>query len=237
MDANDRPEPPKYFIWTRYGEESGALIEDIIAQNGAEQDATGMFHWGIGQSVVNGVDALVAKCEAENVPPRVYFTRMSSQSREIDRNATSGLVLWNSFKDKDGIKPLPDGALVISSGHRQKHYALVCRTDGPLSIDTKHFMIDTQKVRTLPKGAGFSASGTTGVYELCEEINADIKHRSYTVTINAELVAPYHVELYDPLPITTAQRDDVFKIAKLKDTKAWVDAVHTLRAFERSKRA
>jgi len=137
-----------YFVWTRYGTESGEAAQSILARKERERHiAGGLFLWGIGNSVAPSVRKLLHHLKGRD--PSVLFSPMLAPPREIDVSPTE-VVAWSCARGIDQREwDMPVGTVVTSRAgigvaRKARHYALVCRRDEPLQEDTSgdRFAID-----------------------------------------------------------------------------------------------
>ena len=104
---------PDYFVWTRYGTESGEAAESILSRKERErQAADGLFLWGVGNSVAPSVRKLLAHLRGRD--PEVVFSPMLAAPRAIDVSPAE-VVAWRSARGIDDRDwEMPEGTLVTS---------------------------------------------------------------------------------------------------------------------------
>jgi len=198
--------PPIRFCWTRFGTESGELVEDILARKEAQRRAhNGMFLWGIGNSVGPAIRELV-RLEAS---PKVLFSPMRSKPKVIDVSP-SQVFAWNQATTLDGEDwDMPAGLRVISRGsteagfHKRSHYALVCRSATPLHVHADPLQQPSlcyQEMVNLLSKNKLGHSQVTAVVErqTCLHHSCASDGTTYPVGFEAELVFPYFVRLGEP---------------------------------------
>lgn len=185
---------PDVFCWTRFGTEAGETIEEILERKERErQDNDGVFFWGIGNSVAPGLVALLERCDR----PEVLFSPIKGRPRAVDR-APAARFAWRAGHDLDGGRfELPSAARVTSGGApggpRRAHYALVCASPGPLSINLADAELDFLALRNLLSGNPLGVSQVTAVVQvLREQPESDLRYR---VAMRARLAPPYFVRL------------------------------------------
>ena len=190
---------PKHFCWTRFGNVGGESMESVIARKERERISAGLFLWGIGSAIGLSIRLLLAL----ERPPIVVFSPMLSDFKDKGVNRDFPM-LWSEAIGLDGEPwQIPSGVACssrgsIGKGMKRKHYALVCRSDTPLHVDTDGDpRIDMFALRDLGHKSMLDGSHTTTVVERLEPV-ADPRYR---IAMIAELVQPYFVELRAPAPI------------------------------------
>lgn len=185
---------PDAFCWTRFGTEAGETIEEILERKEQERrDNDGVFFWGVGNSVAPGLAALLERCDR----PEVLFSPIKGRPRAVDR-APAARFSWRAGHDIDGGRfELPATARVTSGGpvggSGRAHYALVCVSSRPLSIDLGDADLDFLALRNLVSGNPLGASQVTAVVTVSrEQATSDMR---YAVALRAELAPPYFVRL------------------------------------------
>jgi hypothetical protein len=194
VDTDSTAQLPSLFCWTKYGTEAGEDIGSILERKEAERAASGgVFLWGVGNAVGPSLEALVAT----TARPRVIFTPM--RSRPAKRDVAPGITAeWHRGYGLDGDPfEVPSTSRVTSrfSESRGYHYALVCRSDEPLAVQTAPtpwFVSD--HVRNLRSGAQVGASQVTSVVQRVA-CALGWEPSAYQVAFSADLVAPYFVRL------------------------------------------
>lgn len=126
---------PDAFCWTRFGTEAGEPIERILERKENERLAnSGLFYWGIGNSVAPGIAELLRRCSR----PEVLFSPIKGRPRQTDVTPPS-VVMWTRAEGLSGETfDLPQTVRVTSRSSDRAagaaHYALVCRSEQPLEI-------------------------------------------------------------------------------------------------------
>ena len=195
---------PNYFVWTRYGTESGEKVDAILARKERERQASGgIFLWGIGNSVAPSVRKLLVRLEGRD--PYVVFSPMLAAPRLVDV-APAGVVAWQSARGIDEQDwEIPVGTLVTSrSGAagvgKSRHYALVCRRDEELRANDSG---DRFSIANLANFATGNPVGHSQVTAVVQRISA-CTDGPYVATVIAMLAYPYVIELTDPAVLDPA---------------------------------
>jgi hypothetical protein len=182
------------FVWTKMGVESGEGLQHIVRRKEAERIAgRGQFWWGIGNSLGSAArDA--ARLQGGSLP--VLFSQMLAKPKAAD--SAPGMVWkWTGWEDETGrIHDIPAHAKVISRGTaaKDRHYALVCRSDVPLALARGGARFDPAQCRTL-SGKAPGASQVTALLR-----GKPDTHRGgpYEICFRAVLVEPWAVKLVRP---------------------------------------
>jgi hypothetical protein len=189
---------PDAFCWTRFGTEAGETIEEILERKEQERrDNDGIFFWGIGNSVAPGMAALLERSDR----PEVLFSPIRGKPRTMDR-APAARFTWAAGSDLGGYRfELPRTALVTSGGPPggpgRPHYALVCTSSSPLSIDSGDAELDFLALRNLVSGNPLGVSQVTAVVRAIKgQVPSDMRYR---VAMRTELAPPYFVRLTEVL--------------------------------------
>ena len=185
--------------WTRMQTEAGQALHHIVARKEAERRANaGTFFWGVGNAPPSSLAAL--SHAGLRIP--VLFSVMRSRPKPHD--VSPGRVLaWRRFMDATGKShPLPDNVLVTSRATtRSFHYALVCRSEEPLSLGD---------LGPFDPGA-YCNFGGTGAPVGHSQVTAILKRQrppaggEYRVSMVAELHQHLWVKLLDPVELTSAE--------------------------------
>lgn len=192
---------PDYFVWTRYGTESGEAAESILARKERErQMADGLFLWGIGNSVAPSVRKLLLHLKGRD--PQVLFSPMLAAPREADVSPAQ-VVAWSCARGIDGREwEMPAGTLVTSraeagAARKTRHYALVCRRAEPLRENAAgdRFAIDD-----LTNFASGNRVGHSQVTSVVHRVGRS-SDGPYVAAVLATLVYPYVVELTEPVAL------------------------------------
>lgn len=189
----------RFVCWTRMGSESGEGLAAIVARKEQERRSTGgVFFWGIG----NPLGQAPAYAAAVQGRLAVLFSRMKSAAKSID-HSPEAVLQWTAYRTADGThQRLPQGVLVTSravtpsGAPKGRHYALVCRSDVQLTLGS-HGLFDPTAYRNLGGGGQVGPSQVTC---LLERVANPSPSEGYEVAMVAELVAPYFVQLVDPVP-------------------------------------
>jgi hypothetical protein len=185
---------PTFFCWSKFGDEAGESVPGILARKEAERDNNdGVFLWGIGSSIAPSLRELLR----HEPNPKVLFTPMLSPPAQRDVKPRA-VAVWHSAKTMEGLNYLvPQHSLVTSRAEPERtprrHYALVCRSDRPITRDEVAPWFDDADVRNLRTGALVGASQVTSVVRLMDEGRRG--HKRYRVAFTAELDPPYFVTL------------------------------------------
>jgi hypothetical protein len=187
---------PAAFCWTRFGTEAGETIESILARKEAERRRNGgVFMWGIGNAVGNGIRALLD----ETSNPEVLFSPIRGRPRPVDVTPQH-VVEWQTGEAMEGhLFPLPPKFHVrggSSSETLTARYALVCESREPLRV-SHHGQLRLEELRNLVSGNPVGASQVTSVVR---RVAVSGEAASYPIAIRARLVAPYFIRLRDPVP-------------------------------------
>lgn len=182
------------------GSEGGEPLSSIVARKEVERQQTGgIFFWGIGNPLGRAPEYVAAL--QTNVP--VIFSRMLSPAKRIDEEPSVVLV-WRKYKDAMGnLRRLPDGVRVTSRGvtasgtTKDRHYALVCRSDRPLTL-ANYGRFDPSAYRNATAGGAIGHSQVTCILQ---KVGVEAPDAPYEISLLAELAAPYFVQLADPVPL------------------------------------
>lgn len=196
---------PDYFVWTRYGTESGEAIEAILARKEQERRASGgIFLWGIGNSVAPSVRKLLAHLKDRD--PCVVFSPMLAPPRAVDV-APAEVVVWESARGIDEQEwEMPAGTLVTSRGgaagvSKSRHYALVCQRNEPLRVN------DSGDRFAIADLANFASGNPVGHSQVTAVVHRTGRSTDgpYVAAVIATLAYPYVVELSDPMKVDPAK--------------------------------
>jgi hypothetical protein len=192
---------PDYFVWTRYGTESGEAVESILARKEQERQASGgIFLWGIGNSVAPSVRKLLARLKDRD--PSVVFSPMLAAPRAVDV-APADVVVWQSARGIDEQEwEMPAGTLVTSRGGaagviKSRHYALVCQRNEALRVNDSGDRFAIADLSNFASGNPVGHSQVTAVVHRTGR-SAD---GPYVAAVIATLAYPYVVELSDPVKV------------------------------------
>ncbi|HSX93632.1 MAG TPA: hypothetical protein VLG41_11955 [Hydrogenophaga sp.] len=195
---------PDYFVWTRYGTESGEAVESILARKEQErQTSGGIFLWGIGNSVAPSVRKLLTRLKGRD--PYVVFSPMLAPPRAVDV-APAEVVVWQSARGIDEQEwEMPAGTLVTSRGwsagvSKSRHYALVCHRKEALRVNDSG---DRFAIADLANFASGNPVGHSQVTAVVHRIGRSTDGPYFAAAI-ATLAYPYVVELSDPVKVDPA---------------------------------
>ncbi|MDH7972520.1 hypothetical protein QH494_10030 [Sphingomonas sp. AR_OL41] len=218
--------------WTRMQAEAGQGLEMILARKDLERrTCDGTFLWGVG----NAPGSEPARLARGNVPVDVIFSVMKSRPKERDANA-SELNVWRGYTDQFGVeRALPAGALVTSraaeaSSRVRSHYALMCRSDLPVTLrDLGPF--NPKAFRNVGgRGAPVGASQVTALLREFEPNEED--QGGYRANVRATLTGGYWVRLINPVRLGPARARSL--LSHLDDVtdmcpENWLELVTDLR--------
>lgn len=195
-----RNAPEEYICWSRMQAEAGQSLEAIVARKEIERrSGAGLFFWGVGNP-----PAIIASVLAQaNVPVRVVFSIMKSRPRIADV-APARTVVWRRYIDAYGInRPLPPHVIVTSrggtaGGTKRSHYALVCRSEEPLTVRRGEPFNPAAFRNAGGTGAPVGASQVTA---LLRRVAEDPGRSDYEVNLCAWLTGGYWVRLIDPVEL------------------------------------
>ncbi|WP_439878059.1 hypothetical protein [Pseudomonas prosekii] len=223
---------PATFCWTKMGVESGESLDLIIRRKDWERQlGSGLFFWGIGQSMgENARDAATSMDEQM----KVLFSPMSSKAKRID--VTPGdIFVWNSWIDNKGnTLPLPDHVLITSradlpSGRRKSsHYALVCKSTDSLGRGTD-LQVTAACLRNFSSDKPLGASQVTAVVRNAEFALSGNVAKKYDVSFVAHMEAPYSVQLADPTLLSPRDVLSIGDVSLNGNLEDWGRLVSLLR--------
>jgi hypothetical protein len=192
---------PDYFVWTRYGTESGEAAESILARKEQErQAANGIFLWGIGNSVGPSVRKLLASLKGRD--PYVVFSPMLAAPRAVDVSRAE-VVAWQSARGLDEQEwEMPASTLVTSRGGpnaigKSRHYALVCMRNEALRAN------DSGDRFAIADLANFATGNPVGHSQVTAVVRRTGRSPGgpYIAAVVAKLTFPFVVELSDPVAL------------------------------------
>jgi hypothetical protein len=223
----DRLPADEIICWSRMQSESGQGLAAIVRRKEAERRAgRGMFLWGIG----NAPGAAPACLVRTGIEPPVIFSVMKTRPKIADTLPTLVLA-WRRYVDTQGREqPLPLHCLVTSRGTmnnkaKARHYALVCRSDHPLSFgDFGPF--DPGAYRNL-SGTG-APVGTSQVTALIRRTGPE-GTGSYRVNLRATLTQDLWVRLCDPVALSGPRLTAIDQINAQPSTSEWRELVSWVR--------
>jgi len=199
---------PAVFCWTKFGTEAGERTPNIFRRKEIERRRnSGVFLWGIGNSIRPSLANLLAATEM----PEVLFSPMKSPAAKRDVSPPE-LVVWCDAVGYDGCSfRIPEFSLVTSrrdqESPRPGHFALVCRKDSPLLDESDSPAgVSADEVRNLKTGSSLGASQVTSVVRRIAS-SGDVSYR-YPVATRAYLVYPYLVRLSRGVTVPDSLRLD-----------------------------
>ena len=187
---------PDAFVWTRFGTEAGQSIDDIIARKERErQQNNGVFLWGIGNSIGPSLPSLL---RSQSMPVAV-FSPIKSKPRTVDIEPGQVAVWYRATTTNGEHYSLPAGSMVTSRyvPGRKKHFALVCRSDKPLSIETDYETLNISGLVNAKSGTKVGFSQVTAVVKKREE-SSNVE-QEYSVAMCCQLEHPFVVTLQYPV--------------------------------------
>lgn len=197
---------PELFVWTRFGTEAGQPIEDIIERKERERRANGgVFLWGIGNNIAPSLPALLRSGQT----PMVAFSPIKSKPRAVDQSPGQ-VAVWRRATTPTGAPfDLPLASVVTSrfAHGKSKHFALVCRSDQPLTLSSTSEALYFKSLVNAKSGSRLGFSQVTAVVRLGN--NSAGKQHSYDVAMRCELAAPFVAILHDPIVITNPAQERV----------------------------
>jgi hypothetical protein len=183
------------FVWTKMGMESGEQVTQIVRRKEVERvKGNGQFWWGIGNSLGSAV-CNAARAQGGKLP--ALFSVMLGRPKTVDR-APEMTWRWSAWEDEAGrIHAVPPCAKVISRGTaaKDRHYALVCYSEVPLSLTRGGPRFDPARCRTL-SGKIPGASQVTALLRGSPDTHGS---GPYEICFRAVLVEPWAVKLVRPL--------------------------------------
>ena len=189
-----------YFIWTRMQAYSGLPITEVVKRREAERLAGhGVFWWVIGTSLGSKIYDVAQRGDG-SLP--VLFSLMPSRPRKADL-IPANVYIWTAWNDRGGnIRDLPEHVLGWSReiGPEQKLYALVCRSETPLTI-SDHGPFTPRRLERPPSTRQVTAllEGDLDDYDLYYP-------GDYHLGFRAKLIEPWLVTLAGRRPLTDTER-------------------------------
>ena len=197
---------PEVFVWTRFGTEAGQPIEEIIERKELERRANGgMFLWGIGNNIAPSLPSLLRSGQT----PMVAFSPIKSKPRAVDQSPEQ-VAVWRRATTPTGAPyDLPSASMVTSryAHGKSKHFALVCRSDRPLTLSSTCEPIHFESLVNAKSGSSLGFSQVTAVVR--SGSNSTGKQRRYDVALRCELASPFVATLHDPIIITNPDQKSV----------------------------
>lgn len=208
--------------WTRMQSEAGQGLQKIVRRKELERRAgAGLFFWGVGNAPAVATGAL-ARVGA-GVP--VIFSVMKSKPKAHDV-APERVVGWQRYVDVYGtVRDLPPHVLVTSRpSSRGCHFALICRSETPLSIGD-HGPFDPSAYRNF--GGTGAPVGNSQVTALLRR-HGPSGETPYRVTMQAVLADSFWVKIVDPFPLSDRQRAEIDSADELEPS-GWSDLVARIK--------
>lgn len=225
--CDDRVLPAEeYVCWSRMQTEAGQGLEAIVRRKECERQAGGgLFFWGVGNAPSTAIAALARL----KIPVPAVFSVMKSKPKPVDVSP-GRTVVWRQYFDEQGIeRDLPSSAIVTSrgdsaTGAKTRHYALMCRSDLPLTLK-EGAPFDPVAFRNVGKVGG--PVGASQVTALLRQVDDPRPDADYRVNLEAWLTGGYWVRLSDPCEIT---EEDNRRIASFDGTcDAWLELAKSVR--------
>jgi hypothetical protein len=191
------------FVWTKMQTESGIALPNILALKEMERLAgNGIFWWGIGSSLG---PAIQEAAEAAGGMLPILFSLMLARPQKKD-TAPDEVFIWTAWHDHvGGIRAIPKHVLEFSRGHDKKkhHYALVCRSNVPLTIGY-HGPFDPSRYRTASGKRPADSQVTTLLEGSLDESQFP---GNYHFGFRAVLIKPWAVKLAEPRRLESRERN------------------------------
>lgn len=211
-----------YVCWSRMQAEAGQALHAIVRRKELERRAGGgMFCWGVGNAPAAIISALAKLRE----PVAAVFSIMKSRPKVVDLRPKR-IVAWRRYLEIDGsFRLLPRHILVTSraesaSGPKSKHFALMCWSDRPLTIQHGEPFDPAAYRNAGGTGAPVGASQVTALLRRTSLVQGTTQ---YEVNLRASLVGAYWVRLADPVDCSS-EFDHVDKIVNGSDQE-WLEFV------------
>ena len=216
-----------YVCWSRMQTEAGQGLEAIVARKELERRAGGgVFLWGVGNAPATGINALARiGCR---VP--VVFSIMKSRPKAVDV-APARTLAWRRYQDASGVeRALPASAIVTSRGDsaggaKRTHYALMCHSAAPLSIE-RGTPFDVGAYRNA--GGTGAPVGSSQVTALLRRTGEPGAASDYEVNLRAWLTGGYWVRLTDPVEVEPDMATRLGTAGSL-DARGWTRLAADLR--------
>jgi hypothetical protein len=211
----------EFVCWSRMQAEAGQQLDAIISRKERERRAGGgLFCWGVGNA-----PALVTSALARlGYPVMAVFSIMKSKPKPMDV-APASIVAWRKYLDANGVeRPLPPHVLVTSRGPKGKHFALMCWSDTPLTIE-RGIPFDPKAYRNAGgTGAPVASSQVTA---LLKKTAPPSPEASYEANIRAWLTGSYWVRLTDSIELSPAAFAEI--AAGPPSSEDWIAFVNRVR--------
>lgn len=224
--------PAEYVCWTRMQAEAGQALDRIIARKEIERElGDGLFFWGVGNPPAKAAQAL----SRLGVEIPIIFSVMKSRPKTSDV-WPSAVVAWTHYLDSLGVeRTLPEHVLVTSrrdsaSGPKTSHYALMCLSAKPLSLERGSSFDPTAYRNVGGNGAPVGASQVTALLHKTGEPQSG----EYEVNMRAKLTGSYWVKLTRPVEVSSSSLERV--AAEATGPSSWLSLVHDIRSRECQRR-
>lgn len=220
----------EYVCWSRMQAEAGQALDAIVRRKEMERHAgRGSFCWGVGNAPATMTSALARLGH----PVAAVFSIMKSRPKAVDVRPTRTFA-WRRFVDSNGaVRPLPRHILVTSradsaGGPKDRHFALMCWSDTPLSIQ-RGVPFDPSAYRNA--GGNGAPVGASQVTALLKRTSNGAGETGYEANMCAWLSESYWVRLSDPVEcdVDMAEADDL----DTSSTAAWLEFVDRVRDGDR----
>lgn len=228
--AEQHPNLTDVVCWSRMQAEAGQELDAIVSRKELERTAgNGVFLWGVGNPPAKAA-AVLARAGTE---VDLVFSIMKSKAKPQDVAPTS-VALWQTYFDHSGQERiLPPTSVVTSraesaSGVKSAHYALICRSDTPLSLGDYGPFDHTAYRNVSEVGGQIAASQVTA---LVRRLHPERTQSSYRINLRAKLTGSYWVRLGSPILLNANAREilDNFSQAQTQDIDSWARLSHILR--------
>lgn len=213
--------------------EAGQVLERIVARKERERRAgNNIFFWGVG----NAPGATAATVARIGKPVKAIFSIMKSRPKAVDV-APNRILVWRQYFDTDGVvRELPSSSLITSrgdslTGQKKVHYALMCKSDVPLTLRRGGEPFYPAQFRNA--GGTGAPIGNSQVTALLKRVDPEARGLSYEVNMSAWLTGSYWVRLTDPVEIGPAKRSQLTSLEEAGDSD-WTALVNDLRSGPRS---
>lgn len=220
--------------WTRMQAEAGQNLDAIVTRKDLEREAgDGLFCWGIGNAPPRSLNETVRR----GIDIDVVFSMMKSRPKSSDVTP-SGLVVWRSYFDFDGVeRPLPPNVLITSGpkASRRAHYALMCHADQQLKLADLGAFDPTAYLNVSEAARPVGASQVTA---LLRRVAGERENASYRINLRASLTQSSWVKLGRPLELTARRRAELMEMLRCLEemTKTdWLQMVLGIRSERRGR--
>lgn len=213
---------PDAFCWSRMGVEAGEALNAIVARKNLERNANdGVFLWGFGNALGDGIRQLIAR----EAFPEVLFSPIRGSAASADRNPTA-VFAWLDYLDASGkAVPLPLASFITSrgetlgGGRKRQHFALFCQSTQPLTLSSGG-RINFGELKNLATRRSVGFSQVTAIVSLADDTCA-VRNLEYDIALRARLVDPYYARLTTPIPLSIGDIKAVEMAASTQDHHTW----------------